>query len=504
MADISHLLPEIIFSSKDPNISRQISKWVSDGTLKKIAPRVYTSRIQEKPHDIIRRNLFTILGSLYPGILLSHRSALEFEPTQTGHLFLTYSHPRKLMLGDIKLDIMMGRGPIAGDNPLSGGLYASQLERALLENLQQSRKPGSDSKTLTIPEIEDRLEQIVRVRGENGLNEFRDKARLIGKSLGMEKEFDKLNKLVGALLSTNPAHILSSPRAIARNLGSPYDPERLQVFKKLFLALQQPFQDVPEQNNSQAAFRNFAFFEAYFSNYIEGTEFQVEEAKQIIRTGNPLPARDQDSHDILGTYKILSDQTGMKITPGDPEELFQILQYRHQLLLSARPEAHPGHFKHINNRAGSTEFVDHTLVRGTLIKGFDYYLNLQHPFAKAIYLKFLITEVHPFLDGNGRIARVMMNAELVKAEQTRIIIPTVFREDYIGAIRQLSRQEKPAAYIRMLSRAQEFSATIVGNNMDGMQQRLEAANAFLEPAEGKLQIIVPDAPEEERRPGRKR
>jgi len=489
MADISHLLPEIIFSSKDPSTSRQITKWEREGTLKKIAPRVYTSRINERAEDIIRRNLFIILGHLYPGILLSHRSALEFEPTSSGHLFLTYSHPRKLSLGGINLEIMKGQGPVTGDNPLSGGLYASQLERALLENLQQSRKPGPDSKTLTIPEIEDRLEQVIRIRGEKGLNEIRDKARQLGKTLGMEKEFDKLHKLTGAVLATNPAHVLSSPRAIARNLGNPYDPERLMVFKKLFIALQQPFVNFPEQNTSQAAFRNFGFFEAYFSNYIEGTEFRVDEAKQIIRTGKPLPARNQDSHDILGTYKILSDQAGMQITPADPGELFQILQYRHKILLSSRTEANPGEFKHINNRGGNTEFVDYGLVRGTLIKGFDYYLNLADPFAKAIYMKFLITEVHPFLDGNGRIARVMMNAELVKAAETRIIIPTVYREDYLGAIKKLSRQQVPEAYIRMLSRAREFSATIVGNDMDEMQRRLEASNAFLEPEEGKLKII---------------
>ena len=77
----------------------------------------------------------------------------------------------------------------------------------------------------------------------------------------------------------------------------------------------------------------------------------------------------------------------------------------------------------------------------------------------------------------------------MKAAETRIIIPTVYREDYLGAIKKLSRQQMPEAYIRMLSRAREFSATIVGNDMDEMQRRLEASNAFLEPEEGKLKII---------------
>jgi len=99
---------------------------------------------------------------------------------------------------------------------------------------------------------------------------------------------------------------------------------------------------------------------------------------------------------------------------------------------------------------------------------------------------FLISEVHPFLDGNGRIARVMMNAELVTQGQTKIIIPTVYRDDYIGVLRKLTRQQDPSAYLRMLQRAQNFSGTVKGDNMDVMEKHLEACNAFKEADQAKL------------------
>ncbi|WP_282778728.1 Fic family protein [Phaeodactylibacter xiamenensis] len=57
-----------------------------------------------------------------------------------------------------------------------------------------------------------------------------------------------------------------------------------------------------------------------------------------------------------------------------------------------------------------------------------------NPIARAIYMMFLVTEVHPFDDGNGRIARIMMNAELVHGGSSKIIIPTVYREDYMLAL----------------------------------------------------------------------
>jgi Fic family protein len=485
-------LQEIIFATSDIALNRQLSQLEAEGQIKKIAPRIYTSNFDESEEIIIRRNIFTILGKLYPGAVLSHRSALEFKPTTANQIFVTYTYTKKIELPGITIRFMEGLPAIEGDNPFSGELFVSQQERALLENLQSSRQVGPTSKTITLPEIETKLEQIVQVKGEEGLNQLRDKAREIADKLKMQSEFEKLNKLVSALLTTKPSKILTSPTAVARALGNPYDKHRLELFEKLFVELQQqPYKERQDINAAVNSFRNFAFFEAYFSNYIEGTIFEIEEAKSIIQTETPIPNRDEDSHDILGTYKLVSNLKEMSTTPSNPEELLNILQYRHQILLGARTSKKPGQFKDKNNRAGETHFVDHTLVRGTLIKGFDYYQALQEPFAKAAYIMFMISEIHPFLDGNGRIARVMMNAELVQVNQTRIIIPTVYRDDYLGALRRLTRNDDPTAYIRMLQRAQEFSATLIANNIDELESHLTLSNAFKEHDEAKLKIIDP-------------
>jgi len=483
-------LQEIIFATSDSALNRQLSKFEKENKIRKIAPRIYTSNFNEADEVIIRRNIFTILGKLYPGALLSHRSALEFKPTSANQLFVTYTYTKKIELPGITIRFLEGMPAIEGDNPFSGELFVSQQERAFLENLQSSRQVGPTSKTITLPQIENKLEQIAQVKGEEALNQFRDKAREIAEIVGMQSEFEKLNKLISALLTTKSSKLLTSPIAVARALGNPYDKYRLELFEKLFVELQQqPYKDSQDVNTENKAFRNFAFFEAYFSNYIEGTIFEIEEAKSIIQTETPIPNRDEDSHDILGTYKVVSNHKEMSTTPSNPDELVNIVQYRHQLLLAARTSKKPGQFKDKNNRAGETHFVDHTLVRGTLMKGFDYYQALQEPFAKAAYIMFMISEIHPFLDGNGRIARVMMNAELVKANQTRIIIPTVYRDDYLGALRRLTRNNDPTVYIRMLQRAQEFSETLLANDIEALENHLTQSNAFKEQDESKLKII---------------
>ncbi len=490
MENISPIhLQEVIFSSSDRARSKVISKLFEKKLIRKIAPRIYSGNFNDQPETIIRRNIFNILGNLYPGAILSHRSAIEFQPTITGNIFLTYTYTKNIQLPGLTIHFLEGTGPIKGDIQFVGNLYHSQLERAVLENLQPARKPGPDSKTLTLPQIENKLEHVLNIHGETGLNELRDKARSIAKELELNREFEKLNKLVGAMMNTRSIKILSSPMAIARVLGSPYDSERIELFEKLFVQLkQEEFANRPERNKENQSFKNFSFFEAYFSNYIEGTIFEIEEAKKIIEPGTPLPTRDEDSHDILGTYSLVSNQEEMKTIPGSADELIRILQYRHKILLAARTSKNPGQFKERNNRAGETNFVDYTLVMGTLVKGFDYYQALVHPFAKAAFMMFMISEVHPFLDGNGRISRIMMNAEFVTKNQTRIIIPAVFREDYLLTLRKLSREKQPESYIRMLDKAHRFSETLVGS-MNFMQDLLEKSNAFKEPTEGKLIII---------------
>ena len=116
------------------------------------------------------------------------------------------------------------------------------------------------------------------------------------------------------------------------------------------------------RNTDEESFRLFSFFESYFSNYIEGTEFEIDEAKAIVDSGIPMPRRDEDSHDILGTFKVLSNRAEMMKTPTSPKELFAILSHRHSILLEGRPHMNPGIFKTKNNRAGMTEFVDYQLI----------------------------------------------------------------------------------------------------------------------------------------------
>lgn len=481
-------LQEIVFASSKKAESREISALLKRNLIRKIAPRIYTSNFSDEPDAIINRNWYRILAHLYPDAIVSHRSALEHKPTPGGHIFLTYSYTEKVSLPGLTIHFLKGPGKINGDNAFFENLCVSQEARAFLENLQASRKT-TESKSLPIVEIGERLEAIVRARGEKGLNELRYEAKQLARKLSMEKEFKKLNEVIGGLLGNRKSQNLKLRPANGTALGDPFDRDRIRLFESLYEELAgKVFPEYKEKNTSNA-YQTFAFFESYFSNFIEGIEFTVSKAKEIITTGKPVPSRHEDSHDTLGTYRIVSDREEMSVCPKSPDDFLNLMRRRHAILLHSRISKKPGEFKDRNNAVGSVEFVDRQLVNGTLKRGFEWYSLLREPFAKAVYMMFLVSEVHPFNDGNGRIARVMMNAELSAKGLSKIIIPTVYKDDYMGALRKLTRQRVDDAYLRMLLRAYEFSSTLVGDSIDEMEKHLIHCDAFKEPKDGQLNIL---------------
>lgn len=490
MADTINLSKEIIFSSSEPGISRKISAAEKAGKLKKLAPRIFTSNLLDSVENIIKRNLIDILAWRFPNAVISHRSAQELRPTEDGDFFLTYNFRKKISdLPGITLNINEGPKAIEGDILLNG-IYIASEYRWMLECMQISKRKGEQSKVLPLSFIENRLEKMILIQGEEKLNVFRDKLREVSVLLNMPDEFEKLNRIISALMATHNVNVLTNDSSKARATGVPFDAARVELFSILFDSLKDYFFiERTNKNTEEDSYRMFSFFESYFSNYIEGTRFTIDEAKSIVETGIAIPKRVKDSHDILGTFTVISNRAEMNKTPSTPEELFDLLKNRHIILMREREDCNPGQFKDVNNQAGNTFFVDHSLVRGTLIQGFKYYSALKEPMAKAIFMMFMISEVHPFIDGNGRIARIMMNAELFRGGQARIIVPTVFREDYILALRKLTRSKEPDTYIRVMEKLHKFSDNLYGVDFDELNNYLIECNAYEEPDRAHLKYI---------------
>ena len=185
----------------------------------------------------------------------------------------------------------------------------------------------------------------------------------------------------------------------------------------------------------------------------------------------------------------------MSRLPQNAAEFGRLLRSRHSAIMERRPDKGPGAFKTRSNRVGETIFVAPDLVEGTLAQGYGLLRSLESALQRAIFTMFLVAEVHPFADGNGRIARVMMNAELVAADEQRIIIPTVYRNNYLAALRALTHGGEPEPLIRTLDHAQRWTNAIPWRTVEKTRRQLEACNAFFDPDSADRQGIRLQMPE---------
>jgi len=487
------LLPEVIFPA-----GRKMTKWISaemaKGRLRKLGTRLYTPNLKDEPQAIIRRNVWRIVAGYFPGSLVADRTALEAQPAPDGSVFVVSKRVRPVELPGLTIRPRRGAGPTPSDSRFMTDLYLSSRPRAFLENLRPSRARSGVARTLPRARIEELLEQDLAAGGEAALNRTRDEARAIAAEIGCQQEMAELDKLIGALLGTRTAKLVA-PVAIARSEGRPYDARRLELFTNLAAQLSARSPVIRKETSLSADGRaNLAFFEAYFSNFIEGTEFEVDEARDIV-FNNVIPKdRPEDAHDIAGTFGIVSNSAEMSLRPASFEAFLDLLRRRHTRVMEARPDKLPGRFKDKANRAGTTAFVAPDLVQGTLAKGFEIYRSLREPFVRATFMMFLVAEVHPFVDGNGRVARIMMNAELVAEGEQRIIIPIIYRNNYIAALKALSNDGRGEPLARVLEFAQRYTGAIPFEPFDKANVVLARTNAFLKPEEAEevgLRLTLP-------------
>jgi fido (protein-threonine AMPylation protein) len=156
-------------------------------------------------------------------------------------------------------------------------------------------------------------------------------------------------------------------------------------------------------------------------------------------------------------------------------------------MLRMRPEVNPGKIKMVDNFAGTTQFVGPAFVRGTLTEGSQLALTVPEGIARAIYYAFLVSEIHPFEDGNGRLSRLVMNSELTRVGLSRIIIPTLFHPQYVDCARVLTRSNEPEGFVSSIAKMANWSVQFDYNDLEALISALKKSNALEEsPAQYKL------------------
>ena len=99
-----------------------------------------------------------------------------------------------------------------------------------------------------------------------------------------------------------------------------------------------------------------------------------------------------------------------------------------------------------------------------------------------------MAEVHPFNDGNGRLARLFLNAELSAGDCGRLIVPTSLRVDYLACLEALTVGGNPEPFVGLISRLIRFSVDLPCGSWELSVVALEKSGALKDAPAGSWGI----------------
>lgn len=484
---------EILFAEDVP--SATLSDRVRSGRLVRLARGIYSVNVTDEPATVVHRHWREIVARRFPRAVVTDRSAVRGLP-HNNLLFLASTRDGSLELPGLTIVSRKGPGPVEGDIAVGAGIHMASRPRALLDNTRATRRTGNrPAATLSRSELADWVDHLCAVDGTSRVDDYRRTAEKLASQLDISPERVKLlNDLVGAALGTRQSPSASKVLR-ARSRGVPFDQSRVLRLELLADYLRTVVSTHPALPEDAPRRATLPFWEAYFSNFIEGTEFAPDEAAHIVFEGVIPEGRAEDAHDILGTYQLVSDETELRRRTASADEFIDKLRSWHRIILGGRPDKRPGELKLTSNQVGSTVFVSPQLVEGTLRRGHEILESLTTPSQRGPFVAFLVTEVHPFDDGNGRVARAAMNAEYVAGDEQRAVIPTISRNDYLRALRRLSRQDHPDLFVTYLDRVRRWTARMDWWDIATTKRLLDATNALMDANEAEdrgLQLLDPN------------
>lgn len=184
----------------------------------------------------------------------------------------------------------------------------------------------------------------------------------------------------------------------------------------------------------------------YTSNALEGNSLTESETKIVIEDGLTIGGKPlRDVYEATGharAYDFLHTLLGKPAV-----EEADILEL-HRLFYSQIDRTHAGAWRTVRVFiSGSRRALPPPGKVPALMKTFVEWMAQKegtlHPveFAALVHRNFVF--IHPFVDGNGRVARLLMNLALLRAGWSLAIIPPVCRHEYIATLAMSGRRPAP-------------------------------------------------------------
>jgi Fic family protein len=191
---------------------------------------------------------------------------------------------------------------------------------------------------------------------------------------------------------------------------------------------------------------------AYSSNALEGNTLTEGETKIVIEDGLTIAGKPLRDHLEAVGY---SDAFEFIYRMSGEEKITEtMIKKIHKLFYNRIDMNEAGIYRSRAVFISGTDYVPpqsskiHKLIDKSLenINGND----AEHPIRKAFNAHLNIALIHPFIDGNGRVARLLMNLILIQHGYYPTYIPPILRGEYIASLKAASERNDKKPFLNFM------------------------------------------------------
>lgn len=196
----------------------------------------------------------------------------------------------------------------------------------------------------------------------------------------------------------------------------------------------------------------------YNSNAIEGNTLTLKETKVVLE-GITIGGKTMREH-----FEAINHREAIFYVEElvEKKELLSEWDIKsiHQLIMRNIDDKNAGIYRSINVRISGADHIppDFLMLPEKMSRFIRWYtekcLSL-HPVERAARVHADFVKIHPFVDGNGRTSRLIMNLELMKAGFPPIVLPVAKRLEYYEALDEAHTKDDYGLFLALIAKAVE-------------------------------------------------
>jgi Fic family protein len=202
---------------------------------------------------------------------------------------------------------------------------------------------------------------------------------------------------------------------------------------------------------------HFAIKYTYDSNKIEGNTLSLYETQLVVNEGITVNGKSMREH-----LEAINHAEAINFLEGiiQSKELFgrRMLLDLHRLVLKSIDTTNAGVFRTVPVAISGTEFMPPQafLLEKMMEDYFEHYKrqkNKMHPIILAAEMHERLVSIHPFIDGNGRTARLIMNFILLQNGYTLAILKgdANSKINYFEALKAIQNDANPDFFYNLIA-----------------------------------------------------